>query len=47
MVKTVHQIIPNILRIAYGLACTEAYFNGFQYFLYEYIEQNAYIVRSL
>lgn len=46
MVKTVLQFIPNILAALYGDGLEEAYSDGFTYFIHDYLELPAKIVRT-
>lgn len=46
MVKTLLQIVPNILDALYGEGLTHAYHDGFTYFLYEYYTLPAKVVRT-
>ncbi len=46
MVKVVYQFVPGILQALYDKAVTNAYNDGFQYYLYEYTDLPGYVVRT-
>ena len=46
MVKVVQQIVPEIWDLIYGRSLTESYNDGFTYYLYDYAELPAEVVRS-
>ena len=46
MAIVVYQILPDLLKIIYRRSLTKAYFNGFQYYLYQYTDRKGEIVRT-